>query len=77
MAAERVDRLGNVLRGPRGRALEEHVLDEMRDAALLIGFVAGAAGQPDPDRHGSDRVDTFGDETETVVEDLADNHRHR
>ncbi len=35
LAADRVDGLGDVLRGPRRRALEEHVLDEVRDAALL------------------------------------------
>ena len=38
LAADRVDRLRDVLRRPRRRALEEHVLDEVRDAALARPF---------------------------------------
>ena len=36
LAADRVDGLRDVLGAARRRALEEHVLDEMRDAALLL-----------------------------------------
>ena len=39
LTANRIDGLGDVLRRPRGGALEQHVLDEMRDAALVCAFV--------------------------------------
>src|SRR5436190_22865246 len=50
LAADRVDRLRDVLRRSRRRAFEEHVLGEMRDAAFRVAFVPGAARQPHPDR---------------------------
>ena len=44
MAAERVDLLGDVFGGAEPGALEEHVLHEMRDAAVLDWLVARARG---------------------------------
>ena len=51
LPANRVDLLGDLLRGPIRRALEEHVLDEMRDAALGVALVPRPAHQPHADRH--------------------------
>ena len=51
LAADRVDRLRDHLRRPRRRALEEHVLDEVRDAAFGVGLVPRSARQPHADRH--------------------------
>ena len=52
-------------------ALEEHVLDEVRDAGVLGRLVTRAARQPDADRHRSDVRHRFGHETKTVREGLA------
>ena len=72
LAADRVDRLRDVL-GRAGRgALEEHVLDEMRDAALLGGLVARAARQPDADADRTDVRHPLGEEAKAVVEHVAD-----
>ena len=60
-------------RAGRG-ALEEHVLDEVRDAAARLGLVARAARQPHADRHRADVRHRLGDEPQTVVEDFADDH---
>src|SRR5690606_21895277 len=67
-------RLGDVLGAALIGALEEHVLDEMRDAALRGGFVARTARQPHADRHRSHLRHPFGDETEPVVQDLSYYH---
>ena len=74
LAADRVDRLRDVLGRARVGALEEHVLDEVRDAALRVGLVPRAAHQPDADRHRPDVRHRLGDETKTGIEDLADDH---
>jgi hypothetical protein len=71
LAADRVDLLGNVFRGPALRALEEHVLDEVGDPAVLGRLVSRTAGEPDPDRHRTNVRHRFGHETETVGERLA------
>ena len=77
LAADRVDRLRDVLGGARVRALEEHVLDEMRDAAERIGLVPRAARQPHADRHGPNLRHRLGDEAQTCLQHLADHHRLR
>ena len=56
------------------RALEEHVLDKVRDAAVLAGLVARTARQPHADRDRPHVVHLLGDETDPVREDLADDH---
>ena len=48
LAANGIDRLSDVLRAPCRGALEQHVLDEMSDAALLLRFVARARGRARP-----------------------------
>ena len=48
-SADGIDGAGDIFSGPAGGALEEHVLDEMRDAVLFMGFAAGAGADPDAD----------------------------
>ena len=53
------------------RALEEHVLDEVGDAAALGRFVARPARQPDADADRSDLRHPLGEKTKTVPENLS------
>ena len=50
------------------RALEDHVLDEMRYAAELCGFVSAAVADPDADRYRAHIVQTLGDDAHAVWE---------
>ena len=50
IAADRIDRTRDVFGRPVGRAFEEHVLDEVREAVFFGGFAAGTARNPNPDR---------------------------
>ena len=54
LAAELVEDLGDLLRRVAGRALEEHVLDEVRDARARIRLVTRARTDPEAER---DRAD--------------------
>ena len=58
-------------------ALEQHVLDEMRDAAALVALVPRPAHQPDADRHRPHMRHRLGDEAQTVVQNLANDHALR
>ena len=49
-------------------ALEQHVLDEMRDAVLLRRFAARAGADPDADRDGAHVRHGFGDHADAVGE---------
>ena len=71
LTADRVHLLRDVLGRPRSRALEQHVLDEMRDAGSARRLVTRAAGQPHADRHRSHVRHRLGHETKTVRERLA------
>ena len=75
LPTDRVDRLGNVLGASSGSALEEHVLDEMRDPALLDRLVARTAGEPDTDAYGSHVRHPLGEETKAVGKHVAGNRR--
>ena len=75
LAANRIDRLRDVFGRPRIGALEEHVLDEMRDAGLRIGLVARPARQPHADGDGPHVRHRLGDEPKAGIENLADHHR--
>ena len=55
LAAELVEDLRDLLRRVPRRALEEHVLDEVRDARARIRLVARAGADPEAER---DRADT-------------------
>ena len=74
LPANRIDGLRDVLGGARRRALEQHVLDEVRDAAFFVGLVAGAALQPHTQADGPHVAHLFSDETNPVVECVANNH---
>jgi len=50
------------------------VLDEVRDAGTFVRFVARPAREPDTNADGADVRHRLGNETKTVVQDLADNH---
>ena len=77
LSADRVDRLRDVLGGARVGAFEEHVLDEMGDAAERIGLVTRPARQPHADRHRPNLRHRLGDEAQAGVQHLADHHRLR
>ena len=72
LAADGVDGLGDVLGRSRRGALEEHVLDEVGDAALLRGLVAGPARQPDADADRAHVRHPLGEEAEAVSKHVAD-----
>jgi len=72
LPADRVDRLSDVLRRPGGRALEEHVLDEVGDAALLGRLVPRAPRQPHADADRADLRHLLGENAEAVIEDVSD-----
>ena len=72
LTADRIDRLGDILRRSRSRSLEEHVLDEVRDPALLLRFVAGTAGQPHADAYRADMRHPLRKKTEPIRQHLAD-----
>ena len=71
LAADRVDGLRDVLGRPRRGALEEHVLDEVGDAAALGCFVARAARQPDADADRADLRHPLGEDAEPVIENVS------
>ena len=68
LTADRVDRLGDVLRAARPGALEEHVLHEVRDAAALGRFVAGPPRQPDADADRADLRHPLRQDAQAVIE---------
>src|SRR3954466_6088028 len=72
LSTDRIDRLGNVFGAPGPGPLEEHVLDEMRDAALLLRLVPRSAGEPHADADGAHMRHSLGEKTETVRKHVAD-----
>jgi hypothetical protein len=60
--------LRDVFRRPLAGALEQHVLDEMGDAAALSRFVPRPARQPDADADRTDLRHPLGQNPEPVVE---------
>jgi hypothetical protein len=72
LSADGIDLLRDVFRRPRAGALEQHVLDEMGDAAALGRFVPRAARQPDADADRADLRHPLGQNPETVVEHVSD-----
>ena len=77
LAAHLVEDLGDLLGLVRARALEEQVLDEVRDARLRVGLVARAGADPEPERHRADAVDPLGDQALAGVELREDVFLHR
>ena len=62
---------------PRRRAFEEHVLDEVRDAAAVGGFVPRAARQPDADADRTHLRHLLGEDAEAVIENVSNDRRIR
>jgi hypothetical protein len=61
LAADRINRLSDVLGGPVVGPLEQHVLDEVRDPTSFVAFMAGPAHQPDANGHRPHVRHGFGD----------------
>ena len=59
---------------PRRGALEQHVLDEMGDAAVLVRFVPRPAREPHTEADGTHMSHRFSHETNPVIECVANNH---
>src|SRR5579862_2907306 len=66
VAADRFERLRDLLDAVALSPLEHHVLDEMRDAVRLELLIARADIDPDADRDGADGWDVFGDNADAV-----------
>ena len=61
LAAEPVEDLRDLLRRVRARALEEQVLDEVRDARARVRLVPRAGADPEAERDRADARDVLGD----------------
>ena len=72
LAANRVDLLGDVLGGPGPSPLEQHVLDEVGNAATFGGLVPRTAGQPDTNADRPNLIHRLGQNPEAVIEYVAD-----
>ena len=72
LAADRIDGLGDVLGAAAGGALEQHVLHEVGDAALLGRLVPRSPGQPDADADRADLCHPLGEDAEPVIENVSD-----
>ena len=62
LGAHRVERLRDLLRVEAARALEEEVLDEVRDAGAVGALVAGADVDPEAERDRAHARDPLGDD---------------
>src|SRR5208337_530496 len=76
MATDRVCLPGNLLRTPVLGPLEHHVLDEMRDAVLLLAFLPRPGSHPDAHGDGADGGHRFSENRETIGENVFVNFRH-
>ena len=68
LGAHRVERLRDRLRVEAARALEEQVLDEVRDARAVGALVAGADVDPEAERDGADAAHPLRDDALAAVE---------
>ena len=62
VAADRLDLLDDLARGAPRRALERHVLEQVRDAMLVRLLVAAADAGPDAERGGLEMGHVVGDD---------------
>ena len=62
LSSELVEDLRDLLRRVARRALEEQVLDEVRDARARDGLVPGAGPDPEPERDRAHTRDALGDD---------------
>ncbi|EGJ74380.1 putative protease [Streptomyces sp. Tu6071] len=68
LAADRVERGGDVERRAASRAFEEEVFEVVRRAVERRGLVAGADARPDAEGRGADRGQGLGDDAEAAGE---------
>src|SRR5688572_33475131 len=77
LAADGVDGLCDVLGTARGSSLEQHVLDEMGDAAVLLRLMTGAASEPHADTYRTHMRHPLGDESEPAGKQVANDRCFR
>ena len=68
LAAQRVEDLGDLAGRVRRRALEQQVLDEVRDPGLRVGLVARAGADPEAERDRAHVVEPLADHALAGVE---------
>ena len=66
LAADILDFRGDLPGAAPLGSLERHVLEQMRDAVLVVGFVAGARLDPDAEGDGFEIGNGFGSDCEAV-----------
>src|ERR1043166_3094263 len=66
IAADRINRARDVLGGPGLGTLEQHMLDEMRNAVLFRRLAAGSAADPDSHRNRTDMRHGLGNHTHAI-----------
>ena len=71
VAADRVNLVGDLLRGARRGSLEKHMLNDMGDAAHVARFIACADADPNPKSDRLDISDVFGDDADAVGKHFA------
>ena len=76
LGAHGVEGLRDLLRVEPPRALEQHVLDEVRDAGAVGTLVAGADVDPEAERDGAHARHALGDDPLTGVELAQDDLLH-
>ena len=74
LAPDRIDGLSDFFGGSGRGPLEQHVLHEVRDAALFVCLVARAAREPHAEAHRTHVAHRFSDETNPVIECVANDH---
>src|SRR5262249_45219985 len=68
VAAHGLDLLGDLTRGPAFRTLERHVLEQVRDAVLVLALVAATAAGPHAERGGLQVRHIIGDHGQTGLQ---------
>ena len=68
IAADRIHRARDILGGPAGGALEQHVLDEVRDAVLFAVFAPRTRADPDAHGDGTHVRHGLGDDAHAVCQ---------
>jgi len=72
-AADGVHFAGDIFGGTALGTLENHMLEKMSKAVFGGGFAAGTVANPDANGDGADVQHSFGDDNESVGEDVAMN----
>ncbi len=72
LTADRVDRLRDVFGGAGAGPLEQHVLDEVGNAAAFSGLVTRPARQPHADADRTHLRHPLGEDPKAVIENVSD-----